>query len=104
MGIAAHDGGPSNCLEYRSTEGDSLSPLLVEKSKLTQLLGVIKSALHQEGLSYQESFEVELTGAKNIAADSLQHILETGDVRRRPIPDAGADGSRGCSNAPKPDP
>lgn len=59
-----------------------LSAFVVEKSKLTRLLGVIKNAIHQEGLSYTESFEARLVGTKTITADSLQHILDLDNSER----------------------
>lgn len=58
------------------------SAFVAEKSKLTRLLGVIKNAIHQEGLSYEESFEAHLGGIKTITADSLQHILDLDNSER----------------------
>jgi ribose 1,5-bisphosphokinase PhnN len=52
------------------------SAFVVEKSKLTRLLAVIKTALHHEGGFYRESFQARLAGAKGLTTDDIQHIFE----------------------------
>ena len=58
------------------------SAFVVEESKLTRLLSVIKNAFQQDGVSYKEFFEVRLTGAKFIRTASLQHILDLDNSKR----------------------
>jgi hypothetical protein len=58
------------------------SAFVVEKSKLTRLLAVIKDSLHHEGGFYRESFEARLAGAKGLATNDIQHILELDNSER----------------------
>jgi hypothetical protein len=59
------------------------SAFVVERSKLTRLLAVIRNALHHhEGGFYRESFEAHLAGAKGVATEDIQHILELDNSER----------------------
>jgi hypothetical protein len=61
------------------------SAFVVDRSKMTRLMGVIKNSITHEATSYEEFFEVRLRGAKTITIDSLQHVLDLDNSERSRI-------------------
>lgn len=61
------------------------SAFVIEESKLTRLLSVIKNTFDRDGAYYKEQFEARLTGEKIVATDSIQHIMELDNSERSRI-------------------
>lgn len=61
------------------------SAFVVEESKVTRLLGVIKESIPQEGLLYEESLDAYLSGAKTVEAKTVQEIMALDNSERSKV-------------------